>query len=95
MSYPMWLYHKEKGKKVFETEAEVEAAGEGWVDSPAAFEADKEIPASSGHKGHKDGEPVEKMTVAELKDALAEKGVTQDEMEGLKKAELLEMLKGL
>lgn len=36
--FPAWLYHKTKGAKIFENAEEVEAAGEGWFDTPAAFE---------------------------------------------------------
>ena len=36
--FPKWLFHKEHGAKIFNNPAEVEAAGDGWVDSPAKLE---------------------------------------------------------
>jgi hypothetical protein len=46
MQYPTWLYKKVKGEivaMVVKSELEHEAIGEGWADTPAAFdEAPKE-----------------------------------------------------
>lgn len=40
---PTWLYHKKHEAKVFETAEAVEKAkAEGWVDTPAKFEAQNE-----------------------------------------------------
>lgn len=33
--YPKWLYHKTEGARVFQSPAEIDAAGPGWTESPA------------------------------------------------------------
>lgn len=41
MDFPAFMYHKEHGARLFETEAEFKAAGRGWVDTPAKLETKK------------------------------------------------------
>lgn len=97
MSYPKWLYHKTEAPKLLVSEEQELALGKGWEDTPAAFTTteSESIAKESGHKGHEDGEPIEKMTKAELEAELLKKGADAASFKGMNKSELFEMLKGL
>lgn len=40
---PKWLYHKDKGAVLLNSEAEEKALGSGWVDSPAGFKKAEKV----------------------------------------------------
>lgn len=44
--FPTFQYHKEHGAKLFHSKEELEAAGPGWVDSPAKFDSKPEPAAT-------------------------------------------------
>jgi len=58
MSWPSWRYHKEikPEGKIVRSDAEFEALGPGWVDTPAKFESEPqeepklEAPTEEDHK---------------------------------------------
>lgn len=37
---PTWVYHRSGESRLIETQAQYDALGEGWADSPAAFYAE-------------------------------------------------------
>ena len=37
--YPAWMYHAKFGKRLFQNDAELRAAGKGWKDNPAEVNA--------------------------------------------------------
>jgi len=39
--WPSFKYHKQLGAKLFKSKEEFEAAGPGWVDSPANFDSEQ------------------------------------------------------
>lgn len=47
--FPVWRYHQTKGGKIFHSQAELDAAGEGWVDSPAKFEKPGVVTTEQAH----------------------------------------------
>ena len=47
--FPVWHYHRTKGGKIFYSQAELEAAGEGWEDSPAKFEKPGVVTTEQAH----------------------------------------------
>lgn len=92
--YPKWIYHKTEAPKIVNDEAEHAEAGEGWEETPAAF-GEKSDEAQGKQKGDqgKDGEiktqDLTKMKVADLKALLISKGIPSEEVEDLKKDELI------
>jgi hypothetical protein len=100
MSYPKWIYHKTEAAKIVNTEVEHEQAGEGWEETPAAFdEKSDETPAEpkgNQEPGNKEPDIKEvdftKMSVKELTEALVKNGVEEKSLKGKKKDELIAML---
>jgi hypothetical protein len=43
MEFPTFRYHREKEPKIFKNQAEIDAAGPGWVDSPAKLKEEDEV----------------------------------------------------
>ena len=98
MSYPKWIYHKTEAPKIVNSEAEHEQAGKGWEETPAAFdqESDEKKGESEKSKGQTPSgkTPIQetdftKWKVADLKAYLIEKGVEAEDLEGLKKDDLI------
>ena len=48
--YPSWRYHRTEAAKIVHSEEEDQALGEGWADTPAAFEAAQADTGSSEPK---------------------------------------------
>ena len=55
------MYHKEKGARVFNSSKEIDAAGEGWQDTPFTYKhevtgEELPVPGESPKKGRKKAE---------------------------------------
>ncbi len=108
MTYPKWLYHKTNQPKVVQSEEEHAGLGEGWEETPTAFDQEQapqaeepkadenqtgKIDESSSHRGHVEGEPLEKMSVKELRSLAEKAGATKAELKEFNtKAELIAFL---
>ena len=99
MHYPKWIFHKTEAPKIVNNEVEHEQAGEGWEETPAAFDqkSDEASKESTSDKTKTTGAALTeadftKMKVAELKEYLISKGVEASELEGLKKDDLISMV---
>lgn len=60
--FPCWRYHASAAARVFNTEQELAAAGDGWVDSPAKLNAAPEPspePEAPAEEPALEAEPVE------------------------------------
>lgn len=96
-AFPKWFFHKEicPDGKIIRSEAEYESLGAGWVESPSLFEV-VETPKEEAIENQE----IKKidyvaMTVPQLKAALIEKGIKEEEVKGLKKDELIVKLGSL
>lgn len=102
--YPKWLYHKEKEAVVVNNLEEHEALGSEWAETPAAFlqnneenlqQEEESLDKAQTEEAESSEPPVlqtrdfTKMKVAELKAFLVEQGFAQEEVESLKKDELI------
>lgn len=97
-NYPKWIFHKTLPAKIVETKEEHDAQGPEWKETPAAFSEEQtqasEEPKADKAEGEQGAAPIKeadftKMKVADLRAYLIEKGVAADEVEGLKKDELI------
>lgn len=81
MDFNTWMYHKQHGAQLFETEDEFANAGNGWVDSPAKLAQAVEVPApaptpapsSDAEKPEVDAQPLDRDALKARADEL---GVT-------------------
>lgn len=55
MSFPKWKYHETEPAVIVNTPEEEEALGEGWAETPAAFEAKSEPESEAAEKKPKRG----------------------------------------
>lgn len=94
-TYPVWRFHKTKlpdGKIVY-SEAEDEALGPGWVDSPAKFDVEEE----KSDEPAVDTEPSVELPVNPIEEPSAPEKVvfTEDELRKKSKVELESILLGM
>ena len=96
--YPKWIFHKTLPAMIVETKEEHDAQGPEWKETPAAFIEEQasapEKSATDKAEGEQGSAPIKevdftKMKVADLKAYLSERGVPAEEVEGLKKDELI------
>lgn len=85
IEFPKWLYHKEFGAILFNSQEEVAEAGSGWVKNPGDL-LEKKPPITFS-------KPIEQMSKPELIKACRQVGVGEDLFQGKEKAEILEVLK--
>nr|BFD63164.1 hypothetical protein BdHM001_18450 [Bdellovibrio sp. HM001] len=96
--YPKWIYHKTQAPKIVNNEVEHEQAGEGWEETPAAFDKKSneapEAPTNGEGEGEQTKAPIQekdftKMTKPQLIAYLVEKGVDETELKKLNKDDLI------
>ena len=100
MGFPKWKYHRTEKAKIVANEAEEAALGEGWEETPAAFESagsrvvvvEDELKPIDETKEISEPIDLEVMKVTELRALALLKGI--EGAEKMKKAELLAALKG-
>lgn len=101
MSYPKWIYHKTQEPKIVTSEAEHAKAGNGWEETPAAFDkkSDEKTEKSAGDQAESEQikAPIKeadftKMKIADLKAYLFEKGIAEEQFKDLKKDELIALI---
>lgn len=91
--FPRWRYHKTLAGRIVKSAEENEALGEGWEDSPAAFEVSEDVKRSEadvdGEKSALKDQNLVAMKNDELREILIEAGIAAADLKGLKKDELI------
>ena len=96
--YPKWIYHKTIPAKIVETKEDHDAQGPEWKETPFVISEEQvaatDEPTADKAEGEQRKAPIKeadftKMKVAELKAYLIENGVAADEVDSLKKDELI------